>query len=220
MFVVAASVMATAERLHFKVVLLGEGCVGKTSIVLRYTENSFNQEHKQTLQAAHISKNVSVAGKRIQLNLWDTAGQERYHALGPIYYRESHGAIVVFDVTDKDSFIKAKNWVKELKRMITTPLCIAVVGNKIDLEKKRNVTSEEAQEYAESVGAKFFETSAKQNKGIQELFLNICKRMIEAHGSTSDSSGSRSKSTPASGSRLAVTVQDDTQEEKKGGCGC
>ena len=97
-----------SERVQYKVVLLGEGAVGKTSLVLRYTQNKFNPQHDSTLQAAYTSKNLTVMNHRVQLNIWDTAGQERYHALGPIYYRESHGALVVFDITDVDSFQKAK----------------------------------------------------------------------------------------------------------------
>ncbi|CAF3978246.1 unnamed protein product [Rotaria magnacalcarata] len=88
----------------FKVVLLGEGSVGKTSIVLRYTEDLFNDKHIETEQASFRTKKVILDGRRVELSIWDTAGQERYRALGPLYFREANGAILVFDITDEDSF--------------------------------------------------------------------------------------------------------------------
>ncbi|CAI8014175.1 Ras-related protein Rab-21 [Geodia barretti] len=136
-----------------KVVLLGEGAVGKTSLVLRYSENRFNDKHEQTLQASFVEKRLNIGGKRIQLAIWDTAGQERYHALGPIYYRDSQGAIIVYDITDEDSFHKARNWIKELKRMLGDKVTLCIVGNKIDLDRQRTVTERDALEYAESVGS-------------------------------------------------------------------
>ncbi|NXV74627.1 RAB21 protein, partial [Atlantisia rogersi] len=170
-----AGAAAGGRSFSFKVVLLGEGCVGKTSLVLRYCENKFNDKHITTLQASFLTKKLNIGGKRVNLAIWDTAGQERFHALGPIYYRDSNGAILVYDITDEDSFQKVKNWVKELRKMLGNEICLCIVGNKIDLEKDRHVSVQEAETYAESVGAKHYHTSAKQNKGIEELFLDLCK---------------------------------------------
>ncbi|XP_050440452.1 ras-related protein Rab-21 [Adelges cooleyi] len=163
----------------FKVVLLGEGCVGKTSLVLRYTEDKFSDKHVSTLQASFVKKKLNINGRRIHLAIWDTAGQERFHALGPIYYRMSNGAILVYDITDEDSFQKVKNWVKELKKMLGNEICLVIAGNKIDLEKDRTVLVEDAENYAHSVGAVHFHTSAKLNTGIEDLFLNLCQMMID-----------------------------------------
>ncbi|XP_037934987.1 ras-related protein Rab-21-like [Teleopsis dalmanni] len=173
---------STQTTFNFKVVLLGEGCVGKTSIVLRYVEDKFNSQHISTLQASFLNKKMTLEdGKRVQLNIWDTAGQERFHALGPIYYRGSHGAILVYDITDQDSFQKVKNWVKELKRMLGADIVITIVGNKTDLEAQRTVEQSEAIEYSESMGAHYFETSAKANEGIEELFFSLTKLMTQRH---------------------------------------
>ena len=113
-------------------------------------------------QASFLTKKINLEGRRVTLAIWDTAGQERFHALGPIYYRESHAAILVYDITDQDSFVKVKinrwtlrqiisikflqvqNWVKELKRILGDKVVLAIVGNKTDLEKDRNVPIEEA----------------------------------------------------------------------------
>ncbi|KAM7348417.1 RAS oncogene family member Rab21 [Cochliomyia hominivorax] len=165
---------------NFKVVLLGEGCVGKTSIVLRYVEDKFNPQHISTLQASFLTKKVTLEnGNKVQLNIWDTAGQERFHALGPIYYRGSHGAILVYDITDQDSFQKVKNWVKELKRMLGSEIILAITGNKTDLEDQRTVSEEDALSYAESVGAHYFETSAKTNENVEEVFVELTRLMVQ-----------------------------------------
>lgn len=164
---------------NFKIVLLGEGCVGKTSLVLRYVEDKFNDRHITTLQASFLTKRVNLNGKRVNLAIWDTAGQERFHALGPIYYRESHGAILVYDITDEDSFQKVKNWVRELRRMLGDDICLVIAGNKTDLERERHVSLEDAETYAREVGALHFLTSAKLNQGVEELFLELTRRMLQ-----------------------------------------
>lgn len=90
---------------------------------------------------------MNIRGKRVNLSIWDTAGQERFHALGPIYYRDADGAVLVYDITDPDSFAKVKNWVKELSRMLGAEnICLAVVGNKTDLENQRHVDADAASE--------------------------------------------------------------------------
>lgn len=96
-------------------------------------------------QASFLVKKINIGGKRINLSIWDTAGQEKFHALGPIYYRGSNGAILVYDITDEDSFQKVKNWVKELRKMLGADICLMIAGNKTDLEKERHVTIEEAE---------------------------------------------------------------------------
>ncbi|XP_076466882.1 ras-related protein Rab-21-like [Babylonia areolata] len=211
--------MAEAEgrKYNFKVVLLGEGCVGKTSLVLRYVENKFNDRHLSTMQASFLNKRLNVGGKRVNLAIWDTAGQERFHALGPIYYRDSNGAILVYDITDEDSFQKVKNWVRELRRMLGQDVALCIVGNKIDLEKQRHVTIQEAETYAASVNAKHFHSSAKLNRGVEELFLDLSKEMI----TKSEGTLLRQGRPGGRGRRNNVVVVDDSKEEppmKSGNC--
>ena len=106
------------QRLQAKVVLLGEGRVGKTSLVLRFCKDTYSDSQAPTIQASFLDKVVSVGDSRVSLAIWDTAGQERFHALGPIYYRDADSALLVFDITDPDSFTKVKSWVKELRKMV------------------------------------------------------------------------------------------------------
>lgn len=198
------------SRISFKVVLLGEGAVGKTSLLLRYVENTFDNRHIQTLQAAFLSKKLNIEGRRVNLSIWDTAGQEKYHALGPIYYRDSQGALLVYDITDEDSFRKVKSWVKELRKMLGTDVCLRIIGNKTDLDRNRNVSLEEATQYAESVGAKHFQSSAKLNKGIEEVFLDIAKAMLQK-------ADEAAPATP-SGRRNVVTIIDDEPTSRGYSC--
>ncbi|KAH3734482.1 ras-related protein Rab-21-like [Dreissena polymorpha] len=204
------------RNFNFKAVLLGEGCVGKTSLVLRYVENKFNDKHLTTLQASFLTKKLNIGGKRVNLSIWDTAGQERFHALGPIYYRDSNGAILVYDITDEDSFQKVKSWVKELKKMLGNDICLCIAGNKIDLEKDRHVTVAEAEAYAASVGAKHFHTSAKLSKGIEEMFLELAKNMIEK----ADSDTATRPGTGKNNRKSVVVVDDSTPSRQAGGGGC
>ncbi|CAG0918540.1 unnamed protein product [Notodromas monacha] len=214
---------ATAKAYTFKVVLLGEGCVGKTSLVIRYVEDKFNDKHVSTLQASFLSKKLNLNGTRANLAIWDTAGQERFHALGPIYYREANGAVLVYDITDEDSFTRVKNWVKELRTMLGNSVCLCIAGNKIDLERGRVVPIEEAEKYAKSVGAKHYSTSAKLNRGIQDVFLELTQRMIES-AKEKEERGERPGSLLGQGGRNSVQVLSSDEEaaaiaEKSGCCG-
>ncbi|KDO23524.1 hypothetical protein SPRG_11446 [Saprolegnia parasitica CBS 223.65] len=184
---------------RYKVVLLGEGRVGKTSILLRYIRNEYDDRQVSTLQASYLDKKLSVENQNVQLSLWDTAGQERFHALGPIYYRDADGALLVYDITDDESFKKVKTWVKELRRIVGDEIDIAIAGNKIDLKRNIKVTEADAVAYAKSVGASHFYTSAKLNRGLDDVFVDLAKRMLGRGGA------SRSKKNKAS----AFVADDD-----------
>lgn len=206
---------AGSGQFTFKVVLLGEGCVGKTSLVMRYCQNTFADKHVSTLQASFLKKRMNVNNKRVDLAIWDTAGQERFHALGPIYYRESNGAVLVYDITDEDSFAKVKNWVKELKKMLGNDIAIAICGNKSDMEKNRTVDQSAAEAYAASVGAVHFNTSAKLNRGIDEMFLDLVKRMI-SQAEVGGGSAARLQHRRS----IAVIPDQDVRPAGGGGGGC
>ena len=158
---------------RFKIVLLGEGRVGKTSILLRYINGEYNDKQVSTLQASYLDKRITVNGTSAQLSVWDTAGQERFHALGPIYYRDADAALLVYDITDTESFSKVRKWVKELRKIVGNDIIITIAGNKFDLEKSRSVSDEDAKKYSSSVGASHFYTSAKSGKGLEEVFIDL-----------------------------------------------
>jgi len=199
---------------NFKVVLLGEGCVGKTSLMLRYCQNQFNDKHLTTIQASFLSKKLTVDGVRVNLAIWDTAGQEKFHALGPIYYRDSNGAILVYDITDRDSFDRVQNWVKELRKMLGEEIVLVIAGNKCDLERQRVVSLEEAEAYAKTVGAQHFSTSAKMSKGVSELFLELTKLLLAHSSSSQGSAGFKSDS------GTLIISDGEPERPSEGGCGC
>ena len=162
----------------YKIVLLGEGRVGNTCLCLRYVNNKFSSDQQSTLEATYLEKRLNLGNKSVKLNIWDTAGQERYHALGPIYYRDANGALLVYDITDRDSFTKVRNWVKELRKIIGNKIVLVIAGNKCDLEKYRQVEESEATEYAQSVGAIHIQCSAKTGVNVEQAFLEITKGMM------------------------------------------
>lgn len=188
--------------------------MGKTSLVLRYMEDRFNSQHLSTLQASFVTRKVNLEdGRKAQLNIWDTAGQERFHALGPIYYRGSDGALLVYDITDQDSFQKVKSWVRELRQMRGTDIALIIVGNKTDLEEQRAVMHQEAMQYARTVGAQYVETSAKENEGVAELFELLTQLMLEQLSQREpDSSPLRLQSPDTD----ALSISEEAESEGQG----
>ncbi|KAL7749953.1 3',5'-cyclic-nucleotide phosphodiesterase [Sorochytrium milnesiophthora] len=175
--------MASAAQgtpVQVKLVLLA--AVGKSSLVLRFVRNEFQENREPTIGAAFLTQKCKVDDKVVKFEIWDTAGQERFHSLAPMYYRNALAAIVVYDVTSAESLDKAKTWVKELQLQGNPNIVIALAGNKIDLlkgdgESAREVTIEEAEQYASETGLLFFETSAKDGTGVETIFNEIAKKI-------------------------------------------
>ena len=162
---------------QFKVVLLGESAVGKSSLVLRFVKREFHEFQESTIGAAFLTQTVQIDDTTVKFEIWDTAGQERYHSLAPMYYRGAQAALVVYDITSKDSFIKAQNWVHELQRQSNTNIVIALVGNKLDLASSRSVENNEARLFADENNLLFMETSAKTAINVVEVFTAIATRL-------------------------------------------
>lgn len=165
------------KALQFKLVLLGESSVGKSSLVLRFVKGQFHEFQESTIGAAFLTQTVQIDDMTVKFEIWDTAGQERYHSLAPMYYRGAQAAIVVYDITNKESFQKAQTWIKELQRQASPNIVIALAGNKIDLAGKRAVTYEEAKAYADECSLLFMETSAKTAANVMDIFTSIAKKL-------------------------------------------
>merc|ERR1711985_223339 len=147
-----------SKVVQFKLVLLGDSAVGKSSLVLRFVRGQFFEYQESTIGAAFLTQTVALNDTTVKFEIWDTAGQERYHSLAPMYYRGAAAAIIVYDITSTDSFNRAKNWVRELQRQGNPELIVALAGNKADLAAQRAVEPAEAQGYADENGLFFVET--------------------------------------------------------------
>lgn len=176
---------------QFKLVLLGESAVGKSSLVLRFVKGQFHEYQESTIGAAFLTQTVCLDDTTVKFEIWDTAGQERYHSLAPMYYRGAQAAIVVYDITNQDTFGRAKNWVKELQRQASPSIVIALAGNKSDLAAKRMVEFEEAQAYADENGLLFMETSAKTAMNVNDIFLAIANKLPKSEGGGAGAMGAR-----------------------------
>jgi small GTP-binding protein len=162
---------------QFKVVLLGESAVGKSSLVLRFVKREFHEFQESTIGAAFLTQTVQIDDTTVKFEIWDTAGQERYHSLAPMYYRGAQAALIVYDITSKESFLKAQNWVRELQRQASSNIVIALVGNKLDLASNRGVDHSEAKMFADENNLLFMETSAKTAVNVAEVFTAIATRL-------------------------------------------
>merc|ERR1712100_351264 len=165
------------QTCHYKLVLLGNTAVGKSCLVVRFVRDEFFEFQEPTIGAAFLTQTLNLGDVSVKFEIWDTAGQERYRSLAPMYYRGAAAAIVVYDITNPDSFAGAKSWVKELQRRGDPNCIIALAGNKADLESRRKVEFEEANAYAEENGILHLETSAKNANNVKALFVEIAKKL-------------------------------------------
>jgi len=165
------------KTLNFKLVLLGDAAVGKSSSVERFVKNEFFAFQQPTIGAAFLTQTVALEDYIVKFEIWDTAGQERYRSLAPMYYRGAAAALVVYDITDHDSFSGAKTWIEELQRQGSADIVIGLAGNKMDLESKRAIDTEEARKYAEANHCIFFETSAKTGENVNAIFHAIAQKL-------------------------------------------
>ncbi|KAI0194165.1 ras-domain-containing protein [Astrocystis sublimbata] len=222
-----------------KLVLLGEAAVGKSSLVLRFVNNDFQENKEPTIGAAFLTQKCNLPSRTIKFEIWDTAGQERFASLAPMYYRNAQAALVVYDLTKPTSLVKARHWVAELQRQASPGIVIALVGNKLDLTNDsesgqgsgdaegaegeesgdaRKVSTEEAKSYAEEESLLFFETSAKTGYNVTDVFTAIANAIPETS----------LKSTRGPGASNAVSRGGDEQrvnlngprEAAKEGCAC
>jgi len=162
----------------FKILIVGETGVGKSCLLLRYADNFFSQSYISTIGVDFKIKKLQLNDKMLKLQIWDTAGQERYRTIVASFYRGANGILLVFDVTDPNTFLNCKHWLSEIKKNTSEGTAIVLIGNKCDQENKRMVDSNEASSFATQNGLKYIETSAKEGTRVDDAFKLLCEACI------------------------------------------
>lgn len=174
----------------FKLLLIGDSGVGKSCLLLRFADDSYLDSYISTIGVDFKIRTVDQDGKTIKLQIWDTAGQERFRTITSSYYRGAHGIIIVYDITDQDSFNNVKQWLSEIDRYASNNVNKLLVGNKSDLTASRAVPYETAKAFADEIGIPFLETSAKDATNVEQAFLTmtteIKNRMATQPGAGAD----------------------------------
>merc|ERR1740130_715348 len=157
----------------FKLLLIGDSGVGKSCLLLRFADDTYTESYISTIGVDFKIRTIDLDGKSIKLQIWDTAGQERFRTITSSYYRGAHGIIVVYDVTDTDSFDNVKQWLHEIDRCACENVNKLLVGNKSDLTTKKAVDYNTAKEYSEDLGIPFLETSAKNATNVEAASMTM-----------------------------------------------
>ncbi|CAD8114783.1 unnamed protein product [Paramecium sonneborni] len=163
----------------FKLLLIGTSGVGKSCMLMRYVDNNFTNNFYNTIGVDFKIKSIFLENKNIKLQIWDTAGQDRFRTITCSYYRGAHGIIIVYDITDRESFDSVKMWMSEIDKYAQEDVIRMLVGNKCDMEDKRAVSYEEGEALAKQLKLQFIETSAKLSTNIEQSFLTIAKNVLE-----------------------------------------
>jgi len=158
--------------INLKIVVIGEPAVGKTSLTTRYSTGEFRETYTSTIGMNFLRKNVRINGREVRVQFWDTGGQERYKPLIPAYYRASHSAVLVYDLTSRESFEKIPLWLDRVHKYCPGAI-LCLVGNKKDLKSQRKVSNTEGIKLSKKLGCRFFETSAKADNNVKEMFETI-----------------------------------------------
>jgi len=205
--------------LILKLVLIGDSGVGKTNILSRYNNNEFSLATQPTVGVEFGNKIIKKENKSIKLQLWDTAGQERYKAITNAFYKGSKGAFVVYDITRKSSFLNIDKWIGELKTNGSEDILIILVGNKSDLEDKREVSIEDGEKKAKQYGIAFCETSALQGKNIEYAFNILIDEIILEIENAKQKEMKNNKSNNKKKSKgIMLNTNNDKNNKKKKCC--
>merc|ERR1719240_1236701 len=173
----------------FKLLLIGDSGVGKSCLLLRFADDTYTESYISTIGVDFKIRTLDLDGKTVKLQIWDTAGQERFRTITSSYYRGAHGIIIVYDVTDKESFNNVKHWINEIDKYAAEVVNKLLVGNKCDLASKKVVAYDEAKELADGLGVRFMETSAKNAHNVEQAFQTMAKEIKQRVGDKPQAQG-------------------------------
>ena len=164
----------------FKIILVGESSVGKTSIMKRFIENKFNNEYQSTIAAVNTKKLYRIDNDNIaELNIWDTAGEEKFRTITKQFYKDAHGALLIYDITQKETFAKIDSWLDEIIDTAPSDIVIFLIGNKIDMDQKREVEYNDGKNFAEENSILFYEVSAKNGNNVGSTFDILANKIFQ-----------------------------------------
>jgi len=193
----------------FKLLLIGDSGVGKSCLLLRFADDTYTESYISTIGVDFKIRTIQLDGKTIKLQIWDTAGQERFRTITSSYYRGAHGIIVVYDVTEMESFNNVKQWLHEIDRYATEGVNKLLVGNKSDLVAKRQVDTASAKDRADGLSIPFLETSAKNAENVERSFMTMASE-IKGRMATAPSG--------RAGNQAQVSVGQKVGASKSSGC--
>lgn len=202
----------------FKIVLIGDSGVGKSNILSRFTRNEFCLESKSTIGVEFATRTLQVEGKTVKAQIWDTAGQERYRAITSAYYRGAVGALLVYDITKRQTFDNVLRWLRELRDHADSNIVIMMAGNKSDLNHLRAVAEEDGHSLAEKEGLSFLETSALEATNVEKAFQTILTEIYHIISKKALAAQQASANTALPGQGTTINVNDASTSVKKGCC--
>ncbi|TFK51600.1 ras-domain-containing protein [Heliocybe sulcata] len=223
--------MPPAENspINVKLLLIGNSSVGKSSLLLRFSDAQWlpEDESSATIGVDFRVHKMNVNGKKVKLSIWDTAGQERFRTITSSYYRGAQGIILVYDVANRDSFDALPRWYSELETYVSSSVVKILVGNKVDKEFSRQVSTTEGQQFAQRMNSLFVEASAKTSVGVKEAFEEVVSKIIDTPelwasvGDKGAKTPKRSDATSATGGMPGnIDLSADQSTQADGGCGC
>lgn len=177
----------------FKLLLIGDSGVGKSCLLVRFSDDTYTQDYISTIGVDFKIRTIDLDGKIVKLQIWDTAGQERFRTITSSYYRGAHGIIVVYDVTDQESFNNATQWFQEIERYALNNVTKLLVGNKADLSESKIVDYATAKDFADGMNISFLETSALSSTNVEQAFFTMARQIKAQINSNSNSLNSKTQ---------------------------
>ncbi|XP_062603440.1 ras-related protein Rab-1A-like [Saccostrea cucullata] len=195
----------------FKILLIGDSGVGKSSLMLKFTDESFTETYISTIGVDFKIRTLEIDGKTVRLQIWDTAGQERFKTITTAYYRNADGILVVYDITDKESFQNVSKWLEDVENYSNKRVYKVLVGNKADLQPKRVVNYTEAKNFADQHNIPVIETSAKTSNNVEQLFESMASHLKDL---------SDNGRTPIRDDTPTINININRKSVKKENCFC
>ena len=204
-------------ELLYKIIIIGDTCVGKSNILSRYLKDEFREDSKSTVGVELGSKFLKVKGVGTKLQIWDTAGQERYRSITSSYFKGSHGCFIVYDITNETSFEDVNKWYEQAQKESSKEISIILVGNKCDLENERKVSKEKGEEKARALNCPFFETSALSKIKVDDIFNEMVNNIFDRTGGAKNEEDDDDIEIINENDK-AVSLKTEQPEQKKGCC--